>query len=63
MTIREELTAGEVAAMLGWNREAVIRALETRKLQGRKVGKEALIWIDDAKVFVAFHQKRLGENS
>lgn len=58
MAIREELTAGEVAAMLGWTREAVIRALEIRKLRGRKVGQEALIWVEDAKVFVAFHRKR-----
>lgn len=63
MAIREEVTAGEVAAMLGWAREAVSHELETRKLRGRKVGKEALIWIEDAKVFVAIHRKRSGKNA
>ncbi len=63
MTTREELTAGEVAAMLGWTQQAVIRAIQTGKLRARKIGREALIWLEDAKDFAAFRPKQSGMNS
>ena len=51
--IRKELTASEVARLAGCSRRQIIRALEMRKLRGRKIGREALILDEDAQAFVA----------
>jgi hypothetical protein len=37
MAIREEVTAAEVAAMLGWTRQAVIRALDFRGISSKAI--------------------------
>jgi excisionase family DNA binding protein len=50
---RKELTAAQVAQLAGCSRQQIIRALETGKLRGRKIGREALIVDEDAKAFVA----------
>ena len=58
MATRIELTVSEVAALAGCSRRVVIRALLTWRLRGRRVGREALIWEEDAKAFAAYRLKR-----
>jgi excisionase family DNA binding protein len=56
--IRKELTADEVARLLGCTRREVMRAILSAKLRARKVGSEALIWDEDAKAFAASVARR-----
>jgi excisionase family DNA binding protein len=56
--IRKELTASEVARLAGCSRQQVMRAILSAKLRARKVGREALIWDEDAEAFATFRAHR-----
>lgn len=56
--IRKELTASEVARLAGCSRRQIMNAILTAKLRARKVGREALIWDEDANAFAAILRKK-----
>jgi len=56
--IRKELTASEVAQLAGCSHRQVMNAILSAKLRARKVGREALIWNEDAEVFADRWRRR-----
>ena len=61
--IRKELTADEVAQLASCTRRQVMRAILSAKLRARKVGRETLIWDEDAKVFASVVARRKNRGS
>ncbi len=61
--VRKELTADEVARLAGCTRRQVLRAILSARLRARKVGREALIWAEDAKAFAAVVARRKDRGS
>jgi len=56
--LRKELTADEVARLAGCTRREVMRAILSAILRARKIGREALIWDEDARAFASVVARR-----